>query len=200
MRNDSSIQIFLDTCRAASLLNHPEVRHSSGLGLQNGVAVDHLYFAGGVPVVHNGGGTAVHVTGIVCAVLLQDVNDIFIGGTDGTGLTAVGADENHRAVLPFNDDGTANSTVGSVPAGLTICGGKIVSDQYGNLVPEKGFAGFNTSDVLVVAQSMTASQATEQNIRDGCEFGPVLIINGEVNQGVYSGNSGYNPRTAKNSC
>ena len=96
----------------------------------------------------------------------------------------------------FNDDGTANATVGSVPAGLTICGGKIVSDQYGNLVPEKGFAGFNTSDVLVVAQSMTASQATEQNIRDGCEFGPVLIINGEVNQGVYSGNSGYNPRTA----
>ena len=96
----------------------------------------------------------------------------------------------------FNDDGTANATVGSVPAGLTICGGKVVSDQYGNLVPEKGFAGFNTDDVLVVAQSMTASQAMEQNIRDGCEFGPVLIINGEVNQGVYSGNSGYNPRTA----
>ena len=94
----------------------------------------------------------------------------------------------------FNDDGTANATVGSVPAGLTICGGKVVSDQYGNLVPEKGFAGFNTDDVLVVAQSMTASQAMEQNIRDGCEFGPVLIINGD--QGVYSGNSGYNPRTA----
>ena len=33
-------------------------------------------------------------------------------------------------------------------------------------------------------------------IRDGCEFGPVLIVNGEVNQAVYSGNSGYNPRTA----
>ena len=81
----------------------------------------------------------------------------------------------------FNDDGTANATV---------------SDQYKDLVPEKGFAGFNTDDVLVVAQSMTASQAMEQNIRDGCEFGPVLIINGEVNQGVYSGNSGYNPRTA----
>ena len=96
----------------------------------------------------------------------------------------------------FNDDGTANATVGSVPAGLTISGGKVVSDQYKDMVPEKGFAGFNTSDQLVVAQSMTATQAMEQNIRDGCEFGPVLIINGEVNQGVYSGNSGYNPRTA----
>ena len=96
----------------------------------------------------------------------------------------------------FNDDGTANATVGSVPAGLTVSGGKVVSDQYEHLVPEKGFAGFNTDDVLVVAQSMTSAQAMEQNIRDGCEFGPVLIINGEVNQGVYSGNSGYNPRTA----
>ena len=96
----------------------------------------------------------------------------------------------------FNDDGTANATVGSIPAGLTVSEGKVVSDLYKDMVPEKGFAGFNTSDVLVVAQSMTASQAMEQNIRDGCEFGPVLIINGEVNQGVYSGNSGYNPRTA----
>ena len=87
----------------------------------------------------------------------------------------------------FNDDGTANATVGSVPAGLTVSGGKVVSDQDKDLVPD---------DVLVVAQSMTSAQAMEQNIRDGCEFGPVLIINGEVNQGVYSGNSGYNPRTA----
>ena len=97
----------------------------------------------------------------------------------------------------FNDDGTANATVGSIPAGLTVSGGKVVSDIYKDMVPEpKGFCGFNTDDKLVVAKSMTAAEATEQNIRDGCEFGPVLIINGEVNQEVYSGNSGYNPRTA----
>ena len=96
----------------------------------------------------------------------------------------------------FNDDGTANSTVGSIPAGLTISGGQVVSNVNSGMVPEEGFAGFNTDDVLVVAKSMTAAQATEQNIRDGCEFGPVLIVNGEVNQAVYSGNSGYNPRTA----
>ena len=93
----------------------------------------------------------------------------------------------------FNDDGTANATVGSVPAGLTVSGGKVVSDQYKDLVPEKGL---HPDDVLVGAQSMASAQAMEQNIRDGCGFGPVLIINGEVNQGVYSGNSGYNPRTA----
>ena len=96
----------------------------------------------------------------------------------------------------FNDDGTANATVGSVPAGLTVSGGKVVSDVYKGLVPEEGFCGFNKDDKMVVAKTMTAAQAMEQNIRDGCEFGPVLIINGEVNQEVYSGNSGYNPRTA----
>ena len=56
--------------------------------------------------------------------------------------------------------------------------------------------GFNFDDVLVVAKSMTAQQAKEQNIRDGCEFGPVLIMNGEVNQEAYNANSGWNPRTA----
>lgn len=96
----------------------------------------------------------------------------------------------------FNDDGTANATVGSVPAGLTVSGGKVVSDQYKGLVPEQGFCGFNEDDILVVAKSMTAEEAVQKKIRDGCEFGPVLIINGSVNQEVYNGNSGYNPRTA----
>ena len=43
---------------------------------------------------------------------------------------------------------------------------------------------------------MTAAQAQELNIRDGCCFGPVLIINGSINEDVYNANSGYNPRTA----
>ena len=36
----------------------------------------------------------------------------------------------------FNDDGTANSTVGSIPAGLTISNGKVVSDLLKDMVPE----------------------------------------------------------------
>ena len=95
----------------------------------------------------------------------------------------------------FYDDGTANSIVGSVPAGLVVSGSQVVWDAYDGLVPEEGFAGFNEDNILVVAKSMTANEAMEQHIRDGCEFGPVLIINGEVNQEVYTGNSGYNPRT-----
>ena len=61
---------------------------------------------------------------------------------------------------------------------------------------ESGFAGFNQDDVLIVAKNMTVEQANELGIRDGCEFGPVLIMNGEVNDVAYNSNSGFNPRTA----
>ncbi len=96
----------------------------------------------------------------------------------------------------FNDDGTAGSHVGSVPAGLLMVNGEVRSDAYHERVPEEGFAGFTFDNVLVVAKSMTPAQAKEQNIRDGCEFGPVLIMNGVVNQEAYNSKSGYNPRTA----
>lgn len=95
----------------------------------------------------------------------------------------------------FNDDGTASATVGSVPAGLLMVNGEVRSNAYHELVPVGGFAGFNKDDVLVVAKSMTPEQAVEQNIRDGCEFGPVLIMNGVINEEAYNSNSGYNPRT-----
>lgn len=94
----------------------------------------------------------------------------------------------------FYDNGTSSPAVGSVPEGLVIAGGKVVWNS--GAAPEEGFAGFNKDNVLVVAQTMTASRATELGIRDGCCFGPVLIMNGNVNAEVYNSNSGYNPRTA----
>lgn len=94
----------------------------------------------------------------------------------------------------FFDNGTSSSVVGSVPEGLVIAGGEVVWNS--GAAPEEGFAGFNQDNVLVVAQTMTASRAKELGIRDGCCFGPVLIMNGEINEKEYNSNSGYNPRTA----
>lgn len=94
----------------------------------------------------------------------------------------------------FYDNGTASKVVGSVPEGLVVAGGKVVWST--GQAPENGFAGFNEDNVLVVAHSMTASQAMELKIRDGCCFGPALIINGVINQEAYNSASGYNPRTA----
>lgn len=96
----------------------------------------------------------------------------------------------------FYDDGTSSPVVGSVPAGLVYARGSMVWDAYHGLVPQKGFAGFNKDNILIVAKSMTAAEAEAQGIRDGCEFGPVLIMNGQINMDAYNTNSGYNPRTA----
>ena len=100
----------------------------------------------------------------------------------------------------FNDDGTANNYVGSVPAGIVYSEGNFICNQYRGNIPVAetggGFVGFNDDDILVVAKSMTEAEAERLNIRDGCEFGPPLIINGEVNQEAYNKASGWNPRSA----
>ena len=113
------------------------------------------------------------------------------------------ADESIIAAInagAFNDDGTANSYVGSVPAGIVYSQGEFICNQYRGNIPISetggGFVGFNDDDILVVAKSMTEEEAERLNIRDGCEFGPPLIINGEVNQEAYNKASGWNPRTA----
>ena len=96
----------------------------------------------------------------------------------------------------FNDDGTASSTVGSTPLGLVMSGGNCVWTS-GKQPGLEGFAGFNEDNILVVSKSnLTKAQAEEMKIRDGCCFGPVLIMNGEVNLEAYNDKSGFNPRTA----
>lgn len=106
--------------------------------------------------------------------------------------------ENEGAVAAINagaffDNGTASPEVGSVPLGLVYAGGKCVWTQ--GTPNERGFAGFNEDNILVVAKDLTQAQAEELNIRDGCGFGPVLIMNGEISQEAYSSSSGLNPRT-----
>lgn len=97
----------------------------------------------------------------------------------------------------FFDNGTSDPSVGSVPEGLVYSKGacKWTTGSPPNGI--KGFAGFNKDNILVVAQdNLSKAKAEELNIRDGCCFGPVLIMNGEINQEAYNSNSGWNPRTA----
>ena len=96
----------------------------------------------------------------------------------------------------FFDDGTAGSAVGSYPLGLVVSEGNTVWTS-GKQPGLEGFAGFNDDNILVVSKkNLSQKEAEELNIRDGCCFGPVLIMNGEVNMEAYNNNSGYNPRTA----
>ena len=97
----------------------------------------------------------------------------------------------------FFDDGTSSSTVGSIPEGLVVSNGATVWKTGAPPNGIKGFAGFNEDNILVVStKNLTQKEAEELNIRDGCCFGPVLIIDGEINMEAYNNNSGWNPRTA----
>ena len=96
----------------------------------------------------------------------------------------------------FFDDGTSGPAVGSHPLGLVVAGGKTVWTS-GKQPGLEGFAGFNQENILVVSKkNISQKEAESLGIRDGCCFGPVLIMNGEVNMEAYNNNSGFNPRTA----
>lgn len=130
-------------------------------------------------------------------VYMATSSDKFSKDVPGTRITDEIETEGAVAAInagAFFDNGTAGSEVGSVPEGLVIADGQVVWNS--GAAPEEGFAGFNKDNVLVVAQSMTAAQAQELQIRDGCCFGPVLVMNGKINEKEYNANSGYNPRTA----
>ena len=134
-------------------------------------------------------------------VYLATSSDNFSMDIPGTRITD--QIETEKAVAAINagafwDNATASSQVGSVPEGLVISEGTV--RWTSGSAPEEGFVGFNKDNILVVAQSMTAQRAMELGIRDGCCFGPVLIMNGEINMDAYNSNSGLNPRTALGQC
>ena len=96
----------------------------------------------------------------------------------------------------FFDDGTSNSSVGSYPLGLVVSNGNTVWES-GKQPGLEGFAGFNQENILVVSQkNLSKKEAENLGIRDGCCFGPVLLMDGEINLEAYNNNSGFNPRTA----
>nr|MBQ8245046.1 phosphodiester glycosidase family protein [Oscillospiraceae bacterium] len=124
----------------------------------------------------------------------------FSTNTPGKRITAAIEDEGAIAAInagAFNDDGTAGSHVGSLPEGLVYSQGNCVWKTGAPPNGITGFAGFNEDNVLIVhKENISQAQAEELNIRDGCCFGPVLIMNSEINMEAYNNIAGLNPRTA----
>lgn len=142
-------------------------------------------------------------------MIVRDPSRVYLGISNKEGFSTsvpgkrvnqVIIDEGAAAVInagAFLDNGSTSPKVGSVPEGLVYSEGSCVWSTGAPPNGIKGFAGFNRDNVLVVHQeNITQAQAEELNIRDGCCFGPVLIMNGEVNMEAYNSQSGWNPRTA----
>ena len=142
-------------------------------------------------------------------MIIRDPSRVYLGVSNPDGFTTkvpgkrinqAIEDEGASAAVnagAFFDNGKSGPEVGSVPEGLVFSGGACVWSTGAPPNGITGFAGFNYDNILVVHQeNITKAQAEELNIRDGCCFGPVLIMNGEVNMKAYNTNSGLNPRTA----
>ena len=141
-------------------------------------------------------------------MIIRDPSTVYMGTSTESYSTAIPGkriteimNENPNVVAAINagaffDDGTASSKVGSYPLGLVMSEGRCAWTS-GKQPGLEGFAGFNTDNILVVSKTnLSKDEAAKLNIRDGCCFGPALIINGEQNMEAYNNNSGWNPRTA----
>lgn len=78
-----------------------------------------------------------------------------------------------------NENYTAQVTLGADPAGIRITGGK-------------NYAGFTADGKLILSTSQEEAQAL--NLSGQC--GHILILNGQVNEGLFAATSGFAPRTA----
>ncbi len=138
-------------------------------------------------------------------MIIRDPSRVYLGTSASTfdgvspGIRITDAMKRDAAVAGVNggafwDNGTSDPKVSTIPEGLVFSKGKQKWNRCDTFWPS-GFAGFTEDNVLVVANSMSAEKAKQLKIRDGCAFGPVLIIDGQVNSKVYNSSSGLNPRT-----
>ena len=165
-----------------------DVQRDEWIGFPDGVRID--TYAGKTFTAH--------------VMLVRDPSAVYLATSshplskETPGLPMDEAMERENAIAAVNagsyfDDGSSSLAVGSVPCGLVLSKSAVVWNELHDMALEDGFAGFNKDNILIVGNSMTAAEAADLGIRDGCAAGPVLIINGKP---VYDGTSGYNQRTA----
>lgn len=127
-------------------------------------------------------------------MLIDDPSRVFLGVTESPGVTGMrilDMMENYGAIAAINASGFNDPNEngnGGVVVGMSCSQG----NYWGNYVNYYGSVVFTTSDRLVVGN---ISVWDNYNIRDGIQFGPVLVANG---QAQVTGSAGYGiqPRTA----
>lgn len=113
------------------------------------------------------------------------------GSYGGRGYTVEAMVEKFDAVAGINAGGFYDpngSGNGSIPDTTVVFEGKIYYSNLGNNV---GFAGIDSNYILHVGD-FDEEDLREKDIQYGVSFGPVLIANGDICDGL---ESGVNPRT-----
>ena len=99
-----------------------------------------------------------------------------------------------NAVLAINGGGFVDvdgEGDGGEAAGIVIKDGKIIR----NSTSATGLIGLTNDNKLYLGK-ISANEAINMGIRDAIEFGPFLIVNGEVSKVVGNGGYGTQPRSA----
>lgn len=103
------------------------------------------------------------------------------------------------AVLAINGGGFQDpnyNSNGANPIGVTIAGGKVITDYDMGNSSVYGIIGFNQDNTLVLLQNINANSAIEAGVRDAVTMGPFLIVNGKKSITQGNGGWGYAARTA----
>lgn len=118
-------------------------------------------------------------------------------GTKGQYVTQMAASNN--AMLGINGGGFSDpghNSSGGTPTGITISGGKLITNRKMNKTKGGGIIGFTNDDVLVLLKNKTAQQALDMGVRDAVSWGPFLIVNGTPSFIKGNGGWGYAARSA----
>lgn len=113
-------------------------------------------------------------------------------GVSGQTLDVIAKDNNAIVGINaggFKDDGGIGN--GKEAAGILIKDYKIINNNPNG----SGIIGFNDEGVLMLSHK-SASEAILDGMKDGVEFGPFLIVNGETSYISGNGGMGIHPRTA----
>lgn len=129
-------------------------------------------------------------------LIVLDPSRVILGSVPtsygGRGYTVEKMVEKFDAVAGINAGGFYDpngSGNGSIPDTTVVFEGKIYYPELGNNV---GFVGIDSNHILHVGDFKQAD-LIEKDIQYGVSFGPILIANGEICDGL---ESGVNPRTA----
>ena len=105
------------------------------------------------------------------------------------------ASENN-ALVAINGGGFLDENglgTGALVEGIVIKNGKILNKN--RYTRAGGLIGFTNDNKLYLGRVKNAEEALSLGIRDGVEFGPFLIVNGEASKVVGNGGYGLHPRT-----
>lgn len=121
-------------------------------------------------------------------------------GVGTTGQYATKIAEQNNAILAVNGGGFGNAPgnqTGGRPTGVTLAGGKVITDNtYSADAQSGGLIGMTYDNKLVLIKNATAAKAKSMNVRDGVSWGPFLIVNSKKSFIKGNGGWGYAARTA----